>query len=133
VIETAVCSPLVDAALAALAGDTYKVALIRQGAKGTYGPETANYAELGIDEVQGAGYVPGGQVLKGARVVERDGRCCLTFDDAQWPNADIVAVGALIYSTTRKGAAACVLNFGGTYAAVGGDTFLLPIDCPIRF
>jgi hypothetical protein len=127
-IETAVCTALPAFALTAVLSDTYRAALIRVGASGSYGPQTRAYADLGVDEVQGAGYTKGGQVLKGARVQEIDGRACLGFDDVQWPGADILADGVLVYSETRDGAAVGVLSFGGTYAAVGGDTFVLPLQ-----
>lgn len=132
-ITTAVCPTLAADAVSALLGDEYKVALIRQGALGDHGDLTQNYSDLGADEVKGAGYVAGGQVLKGARLVMRDGRACMDFDPAMWPGGDIHATGALIYSPTRDGRAVCVLDFGGLYGAGVGELFMLPFDCPVRF
>lgn len=131
-IQTAVCESFVVDAVQALLQHEYRVALISARATGTYGPQTASYAELGGDEAAGAGYVRGGAVLTGAALVLRDGRVCLQFDPVRWMQADIYAKGALIYSPTREGRACAVLDFGGIYAAVGGDTFFLPFDCPIR-
>lgn len=128
---TAVCDSFAADAVTAMLGTQYMVALIRNGATGTYDEKTANYSQLAGDEVRGAGYRLGGAPLKNARLVLRDGRACIHFDDVSWPGADIFATGALIY---RKpdGRAAAVLDFGGTHAATGGATFVLPMDCPIR-
>lgn len=131
-IQTAVCDAFMVDGLQALLDAEYRVALIRADARGTFGKQTQTYGELGGDEVVGAGYVAGGAKLTGARVALRDGSVCLDFDPARWIGADIYASGALIYSPSRQNRAACVMDFGGIYAAVGGETFNLPIDCPIR-
>lgn len=131
-IATAVCTSLVTRALQQLLGAEWRVALIRAGAKGIYGSATAGYADLGNDEVQGAGYRRGGAPLANARLELRDGRVCLNFDAVRWNDCDIVTEGALIYAANLDGMAGAVLDFGGTYAATGGHPFYLPMDCPIR-
>ena len=130
-IATAVCNTLAADAVAALVSAPWKVALIRPGHAGSFGPGTQGYKQLGTDEAEGPGYVKGGAVLRGAKVVERDGSACLDFDMAMWPGGGVSAVGALIYreDTGRAGA---VLDFGGTYSAPPGQPFLLPFDCPVR-
>lgn len=132
-VQTAVCDAFVSDAIEAMLQAEYRVALIRADARGSYGKQTQAYGELGSDEVSGAGYVAGGARLVGARIALRDGSVCLDFDPVSWAGADIYASGALIYSPSRQGRAACVMDFGGVYAALGGETFHLPIDCPIRF
>lgn len=129
-IDTQVCDPFAEDCMRAVLSAGYRVALIRPNAARNYGRQSASYAELGTDEVTGTGYIKGGAELRNARVEVRDGLACLNFDDVRWPNADIVADGALIYRA--DGRAACVLSFKATHAAVGGETFVLPIDCPIR-
>ncbi len=111
----------------------YRVALIKAGASRMYGEHTATYDELGDDEVRAPGYRAGGQPLKGARVVQRDGWAGIDFDAASWPGGGIVAEGALIYRPDRGNRAAAVLSFGGPYGSAVGEMFLLPFDCPIRF
>lgn len=130
--ETAVTDVFMADCLSARLADSYKVALIAERARGSYGAHTKNYSELGIDEVQGAGYQQGGMPLTGPKIVLQNGRVCLDFDDVRWLGADIYAIGALIYSPSRAGRAVCVLDFGGVNAAVNGATFVLPIDCPVR-
>lgn len=129
-IATEVCASWTTALLASVLAEPYRVALIRPDPKGSYGALTTNWAELGGDEVQGAGYTKGGAVLRNPRVVMRDLHACLHFDDVRWVGADFVAAGALIHGT--GGRAVAVLAFGSTFAVVGGGEFLLPIDCPVR-
>lgn len=131
-ITTAVTDAFAADAIAAMLQVEYRVALIRPNAAGSYGAHTASYDDLGGDEVVGAGYQAGGKTLVNGRAVKLGDRWCMQFDDVRWPNADIIAAGALIYSPTRGGSSACVLGFNAIHAAVGGDTFVLPIMCPIR-
>ena len=42
-------------------GDDYRIALIRKGAAGSFGPGTRNYSDLGAAEVEGPGYQAGGR------------------------------------------------------------------------
>lgn len=130
-IATEVTDAFAIECLARMAVRPWKAALIRVGAKGAYNRMTASYADLGVDEVQGAGYVKGGAMLKNAKAVMRDGRACLNFDPVQFVGADFAAIGAMIYASDT-GTVGCTLNFGATFAAVGGGTFVLPMDCPIR-
>lgn len=130
--QTAVTDEFMADCLASRLVDSYKVALISERARGSYGAHTKNYSELGIDEVQGAGYQAGGMPLTGQKIVLENGRVCLDFDDVRWLGADIYAIGALIYSPSRGNRAVCVLDFGGVNAAVNGGTFVLPMNCPVR-
>lgn len=129
-IITSVGYDFLAAALSSTLADKWRVALIRPNSAQVLDAST-RYADLGADEIRGAGYVPGGQALRGARVERRGEQVCLNFEPARWPGADIYASGALLYNASRD-AVGAVLDFGGVHAAVGGDTFVLPFDCPIR-
>jgi hypothetical protein len=77
-----------------LASHAYKIALIREGALGVYGPATRSYLELGDDEVpDGRGYATGGATLLGPP---------LTYvrPDAVWPDSTISAIGSVLYNAS---------------------------------
>jgi hypothetical protein len=96
-----------------LASHAYKIALIREGALGVYGPATRSYLELGDDEVpDGRGYATGGATLLGPP---------LTYvrPDAVWPDSTISAIGSVLYNASlpEKNAVA-VFWFSGVGVSV---------------
>ena len=128
----AVCDTLIIAMARYLSTLEWRVALIRANPSRQLGTQTATFAELGGDEVRGAGYKSGGAALANARIERREERVCLNFDSVHWRDCDFAASGALIYCPALDIAGA-VLDFGGIYAAQSGHPFYLPMDCPIRF
>lgn len=121
-----------------LAADTYKIALIKVGATGTYdatmtnvgtpgsgAPSTSN---LGTDEVTGAGYTSGGATLAGFTTSQSGTTAWLDFTvDPTWAASTISAIGAIIYNSTKSGKVAAVLDFGGTITSTNGTfTVTLP-------
>ncbi len=98
--------------------DTLKIALYTSTA--TLDGYTTAYT---IDnEVVGAGYTAGGNVLANASVGSQGLIAWLTFDNALWPNATITARGALIYDSSKSDVAIAVLDFGAD-KTVTNDTF----------
>lgn len=101
--------------------DTYKLALIKEDAAGTYGSGMANYAELSSDEVTGSGYTAGGIVLSGIGVGSFNESAWLDWDDPAWTDSSIDAIGGVIYNASRNSRTLCVLTFGGVITSVGGN------------
>ena len=95
-------------ALQALATGTLKMALYTADADlgaGTLVYSTAN-------EVVGAGYTAGGNVLTNVTVLASGTTAYLDFDNVVWTPANFTARGALIYNTTLGNLAVAVLDFG---------------------
>ena len=95
-------------ALQALATGTLKMALYTADADlgaGTLVYSTAN-------EVVGAGYTAGGNVLTNVTVLASGTTAYLDFDNVVWNPANFTARGALIYNTTLGNLAVAVLDFG---------------------
>ena len=71
---------------------------------------TTRYASDG--EISGPGYLAGGRVLTGVQVLGPASRVAfVTWDDAVWPDSQLVARGGLIYNETASQRAVAVLNF----------------------
>jgi hypothetical protein len=105
--------------------DVYKLALYRSDA--ILDRRTKKYTTTG--EVQGTGYSPGGIILTGYTDGEEDGGCYLTWaGPIRWPNANIVARGALLYNYT-KGVALAVYDFGEDFMSKNG-AFIIPNPPP---
>ncbi len=114
-------------------GDTYKLALIRKGSKGTYDKQTCCYGELlaNGDEVMDTarsgrpdlGYKPGGIVL--SSYVNSAGDLC--FREASWKLASISAEGGMIYNASKRNAAFMVFKFGETVTSING-AFSVPAN-----
>jgi len=115
-----------------LAADTYKLALIKVGATGTYSklttgagtpgtgaPTTAN---LGTDEVAASGgYTSGGVALNRIATVAAD-TVLLDFDDAVWATATISAIGCMVYNDTKSGKPVLMVqDFGGTVTSTAAE------------
>lgn len=91
-----------------LANDVIKIALYTSSAN--LGPDTTVYSST--NEVSGAGYSAGGQVLLNVVVQMGEGVGYATFDNPVWLAAEFTTRGALIYNYTKSNKSIGVFNFG---------------------
>lgn len=102
--------------------DTLKIALYTASA--TLGPSTTVYTAT--DEISGAGYTAGGEVLVNVQVLLSGTTAYVTFDNPSWSGASFTCRGALIYNSTKADRAIAVLDFGSDKTASGTFTIQLP-------
>lgn len=102
--------------------DTLKIALYTASA--TLNQSTTVYTAT--DEVVGAGYVAGGEVLVNVQVLLSGTTAYVTFDNPSWSGASFTCRGALIYNSTKADRAIAVLDFGSDKTASGTFTIQLP-------
>lgn len=105
-----------------LGTNTLKIALYTASA--TLGPNTTVYTT--IDEISGAGYTAGGEVLVNVQVLLSGTTAYVTFDNPSWSGASFTCRGALIYNSTKADRAIAVLDFGSDKTASGTFTIQLP-------
>lgn len=115
------------------AGHTIKIALIKVGAAGTYGPgySSAYVVGLGGDEVgTGNGYTQGGQALANRTAGPTDPYGWVKYDDVFWTAVGALsAIGAIFYDETDSNRVCAFLDFGGTKTATDDKfTVKLPND-----
>jgi hypothetical protein len=113
--------------------DTYKLALIRTGHAGTFNIDTANYSDLGADEVpNGNGYTTGGITLTGLTVTRTGRAVTVTYDTpAALDPSTISADGALIYNATRGGKSVYVGAFPDAPVVSTNGPFTLPMPAEL--
>ena len=110
-----------------LVNDVLKIALYTSSAN--LGPDTAIYSSA--NEVSGAGYTAGGDVILNVIVQQGNGTGYVTFDNPSWPGANFTTRGALIYNFTKGNKSIGVLNFGTDQTMLNqGFTIQLPADNP---
>ena len=102
--------------------DTLKIALYTASA--TLNQSTTVYTAT--DEVVGAGYTAGGEVLVNVQVLLSGTTAYVTFDNPSWSGASFTCRGALIYNSTKADRAIAVLDFGSDKTASGTFTIQLP-------
>lgn len=102
--------------------DTLKIALYTASA--TLNQSTTVYTAT--DEVVGAGYTAGGEVLVNVQVLLSGTTAYVTFDNPSWSGASFTCRGALIYNSTKADRAIAVLDFGSDKTASGAFTIQLP-------
>ena len=112
-----------------------RVALIKNSPSGTFGKATANYSELGTDEVAtGGNYTrnaAANNLTTGSVSVSKDDttrRAYVDLPDLTFNNVTLSADGCLIYNTSASSKAVAVIDFGGTVSATAGD---LTIEFPV--
>lgn len=94
--------------------DTFKIALYTGQA--SIGAGTTAYTT--DNEVSGAGYTAGGQVLTvnptptATNNIQQVPTAYVSFDPAVWASATFIARGALIYNSTQGNKSVAVLDFG---------------------
>ena len=110
-----------------LAAHTYKIALFTSAASldETYTTYTTP------NEVTGAGYTAGGQVLTGATSGSDSGGGFLDFTDPTWPGSTITARAAVIYNTSSTPAnrVIAIIDFGSDKSSTAGD-FTIAFPAP---
>jgi hypothetical protein len=102
--------------------DTLKMALYTANAN----LSQATTVYTAADEVVGAGYTAGGEVLTGAQVLLSGTTAYLTFNNPVWSGASFVCRGALIYNASKADRAIAVIDFGADKTASGTFTVQLP-------
>jgi hypothetical protein len=131
-ITTAICNTYKQEVLQGLhlAASTYKIALIKVAAAGTYGASVTNAgtpgtgapttANLGTDEAAGTGYTSGGATLAGFSATLQTSTGCLDFTTPTWTTSTISATGAMIYNSSVTNRAVACFDFGGTITSTAG-------------
>lgn len=112
-ITTAVCDSFLREVVDGLhrVVDEYRLALIRQNAKGTFGPQTSNYSQLKADEASGTGYTRGGAGIERLPSVFDGSGMHLKFGlPMEMAAVTLQAAGALVYNA-RDGRAVFVHQF----------------------
>jgi hypothetical protein len=104
----------------------YRIALYAPDAQ--LGPDTQKY--LAQSEVVGAGYVNGGQVLKGQKTGLDGKTAFMMFDNPTWANSSILARAALIYNYTANNRAIGVIDLGQDYKSTNGP-FTVMLDAAL--
>lgn len=88
--------------------DTIKIALYT--ALATLDENTTAYSTT--NEVTGAGYVAGGNILTGATVKTSGSVVYVSFDNTSWASATFTCRGALLYNASKADKSVAVLDFG---------------------
>lgn len=111
---------------AAAGGDVFKMACATPSA--TLDATTTNYSALGANEVTSSGYVAGGFTLTNVDPSVSGTTAMVTFaTNPAWSGVTFTSNQALLYNSTKSGAAVAVLDFGGSQSVVGGTfTINLP-------
>jgi len=78
-----------------------------------------------LNEVVGAGYVAGGEILTPIAPASLNSTAYVSFDNAIWLASSFLCRGALIYNDTTN-AAVAVLDFGSDKTASGTFTVTFP-------
>jgi len=99
----------------------YKIALYNANAELT--ASTLEYTTL--NEVTGAGYTAGGEILAPIVPASSGSTAYVSFDNVSWLAANFLCRGALIYNDTTN-AAVAVLDFGSDKIASGPFTVTFP-------
>lgn len=118
-----------------VAGDVFKMALIKVGMAGTYGAASTAYSNItgNSDEVTGTGYTAGGTALTNVDPTASSPSAYTTFSpNPSWTSASFSTAGCMIYNTTQNGpqagAGVSVHDFGGTQTVSSGTfTAVMPV------
>ena len=109
------------------ATDTFLVALYTSSA--TLGPTTTVYTTS--NEVTGAGYIAGGQLLQNVSVNLGLGTGYVSFDNPSWAGATFATRGGLIYNSSKSNKSVGVFNFGVDQTMLGQQfTIQFPTNDP---
>jgi hypothetical protein len=111
-------------ALQALTTGTLRMALYTANAD--LGAGTLTYTTA--NEVVGAGYAAGGNVLTGVTVLTSDTTAYLDFDNVVWNPANFTARGAVIYNASLGNLAVAVLDFGADKTTTTDFTVQTPAN-----
>jgi hypothetical protein len=139
---SAVSTAAITGGTATIAGDVFKIALIKQGMSGTYTSTNVNYTDIGgnSDEVANTnGYTTGGVTLTQVTATTVGTVAFVSFANPQWTSATFSTAGCMIYNSsirngstsgtnsTGGGRACSVHDFGGSQQVSSGTfTVLMP-------
>jgi len=125
-ISQAMCSSYKEQLLGAVHDmdtDVFYIALYTSSA--TLSAATTIYSTS--NEVAGAGYTAGGNILSGAAITLSGTTAFVDFSNTTWTTATITARGALIYNSSKSNKAVAVLDFGSDKSSTAGDfTVIMP-------
>jgi len=109
------------------ATDTFLVALYTSSA--VLGPTTTVYTTS--NEVTGAGYIAGGQLLQNVTVNLGLGTGYVSFTNPSWAGATFTTRGGLIYNSSKANKSVGVFNFGVDQTMLGQQfTIQFPTNDP---
>ena len=126
---------------ATIAGDVFKIALIKQGMSGAYSSTNVNYTDITADEVANTnGYATQGVALTNVTATTVGTVAFINFTpNPQWTSATFSTAGCMIYNSsvrngstsgtnsTGGGRACSVHDFGGSQQVSSGTfTVLMP-------
>jgi len=96
---------------------------------GVLGPTTTVYTTS--NEVTGAGYIAGGQLLQNVSVNLSIGTGYVSFDNPSWAGATFTTRGGLIYNSSKSNKSVGVFNFGVDQTMLGQQfTIQFPTNDP---
>jgi hypothetical protein len=137
---TVICGPAFTGAVSGtvtFTADTFKMALIQATPSNTYNNNTnsANYSNIGADEVSGTGYTSTGQALTnvGSTPSGSPVQAVINFaPNPSWTTATFSTSGCMIYNTTNRvgttGRGCGVFSFGGVQTVTAGTfTVVMPV------
>lgn len=104
--------------------DTIKIALYTANAD--INQNTTVY--ITTEEVVGAGYVAGGEVLTNALVSSSGNTAYVTFSNVSWTSASFTSKCALIYNSSKGNKSIAVLDFGSSKTTTSTFTITFPAD-----
>jgi len=99
----------------------YKIALYNANAE----LNSATLVYTTLNEVTGAGYTAGGEVLTPIAPASSGSTAYVSFDNVSWSASSFICRGALIYNSSTN-AAVAVLDFGSDKTASGTFTVTFP-------
>ena len=137
---SALSTAAITGGTATIAGDVFKIALIKQGMAGTYTSTNVNYTDITADEVANTnGYTTAGVTLTQVTATTVGTVAFVSFANPQWTSATFSTAGCMIYNSsvrngstsgtnsTGGGRACSVHDFGGSQQVSSGTfTVLMP-------
>lgn len=103
--------------------DVLKIALYTSNS--TIGADTTVYTTT--DEIAGAGYTAGGEVMTGVTVNTSGTTAYVDFADVVWTGS-LTARGALIYNSSKSNKSIAVLDFGADKTSATVFTIQMPAN-----
>ena len=103
--------------------DVLKIALYTSGS--TIGADTTVYTTT--DEIAGAGYTAGGEIMTGVTVNTSGTTAYVDFADVVWTGS-LTARGALIYNSSKSNKSIAVLDFGADKTSATVFTIQMPAN-----
>lgn len=90
----------------------------------------ATTAYSATNEITGAGYTAGGEVMTGVTVQSSGTTAYVSFANVTWNPASFTTRCALIYNATKANRSVAVLDFGSDKTATNTFTITMPANTP---